>query len=214
MVCATDTDILVHRHIVFNSGLCGCQVRLGRTLLPSRYLKRLQRCQGLTHSFDQWFAKAKTGEQALYASDLLYILTLGFSKLATIQLISALSPDKRHKRVCHGLSAFVGLWTISAIFAIALRCNLRRPASDLTSAQCPSLVRKALTRQVHAADLVQFSRWAALESINLLSEIMMFVVTILMIRDLQMSLKRKAMASTIFAVRLPYVRCYEALHSC
>lgn len=34
----------------------------------------------------------------------------------------------------------------------------------------------------------------------------MFVVTIMMILDLQMSLKKKIMASAIFAVRLPYVR--------
>ncbi|KAF2170387.1 hypothetical protein M409DRAFT_19210 [Zasmidium cellare ATCC 36951] len=127
--------------------------------------------------------------KALYASDLLYTFTLGFSKLATLQLISALSPDKRHKRVCYGLSAFIALWTIAAIFTIALRCNLAAPASDLTSVQCPSL----------------FSRWAALESISLCSELMIFVITVVMIRDLQMSMKKKAMALAIFAVRLPVV---------
>lgn len=55
------------------------------------------------------------------------------------------------------------------------------------------------------SDLEQFSRWAALESISLCSELMIFVITVVMIRDLQMSMKKKAMALAIFAVRLPYV---------
>lgn len=80
------------------------------------------------------------GQQALYAADVLYIPALAFSKLATLQLITALSPARRHKRVCYALCAVTTLWAVAGVFAVAIRCDLSEPWDALTSQQCPDLV--------------------------------------------------------------------------
>ncbi|KAK6437724.1 hypothetical protein LTR95_006080 [Oleoguttula sp. CCFEE 5521] len=125
----------------------------------------------------------------LYASDLLYIVALTFSKLATLQLISALSPGRQHKRACLALAALTIFWGTAALFAIALRCDLSGPYMSLTAHQCPDL----------------FTRWAAIETISSCIEGSICTITAVMIYGLQMPRKKKIKAMVAFTVRLPVI---------
>ena len=59
-----------------------------------------------------------------YASSLLYIISLYFSKLAVLVLIKAITPVKRDKRVVHILAAAISVWAIVALFATSFQCSL------------------------------------------------------------------------------------------
>ena len=80
-------------------------------------------------------------EQALYAAEILYILALAFSKLATLQLISVLSPARSHRRTCQAVSGFTVVWAVGAVFVIALRCGLPILWRSVAGNQCGHLVR-------------------------------------------------------------------------
>ncbi|KAK3705217.1 hypothetical protein LTR37_013378 [Vermiconidia calcicola] len=155
-------------------------------------------------------ANESRAAKALYASDILYVVALAFSKLATLQLITALSPVRWHKQACLTLSLFTILWAVTGVVILSLRCNLSNPWQYLedTSTQCSDLVRALqpkLKVESSSLTIVQLTRWASLESISLLIECLIFAIAAAMIHILQMPRRNKAKAMFAFAIRLPVV---------
>lgn len=62
-----------------------------------------------------------------YASNLFFVLALGFSKLSVGLLLFRLTSVRHHKIIFMGVLAFITTWTIAATFAVALQCNLSQP---------------------------------------------------------------------------------------
>lgn len=151
--------------------------------------------------------------QTLYAADMLYILALAFSKVAVLRLIIGLRPIDQHRYMCRGLEGFTALWAIAAVLAIAIRCNMPQPWTSMTLAHCPDLVSIASASCSHdRPNALQFIRWAALESISLVIETLIFGVAAAMIWMLHMPRKNKLGALIAFAIRLPYVPEHSSIH--
>jgi hypothetical protein len=65
--------------------------------------------------------------QALYAADILYILSIGSSKGATVFLTYRLTKTKEHILASYALAVFVTLWTVASVFVVAIRDNHSQP---------------------------------------------------------------------------------------
>lgn len=75
----------------------------------------------------------KTG----YAADILSVVALGLSKIATCLFYEALF-SQLQRRIIRALLATVIIWTLLSIFLVAIRCS-SHPWRDITE-QCSSLV--------------------------------------------------------------------------
>jgi surface polysaccharide O-acyltransferase-like enzyme len=64
----------------------------------------------------------KTMEAAM-AANILYVMSLALSKLSLLLLLAKLSPNQRHKRVMHGISLFVALFTFISLFVVSFSCS-------------------------------------------------------------------------------------------
>lgn len=78
----------------------------------------------------------KTG----YVADILSIVALGLSKIATCLFYEALFSQLQHRIIRTVLTAVV-VWTLMSIFLVAIRCS-SHPWRDITD-QCSSLVHHA-----------------------------------------------------------------------
>ncbi|KAJ2990487.1 hypothetical protein NUW58_g2925 [Xylaria curta] len=93
-------------------------------------------------SEEQLSDSAKIG----YARDILFVLSIGFSKLSTCESVHALSPDKAHHRWAYLLALSVIIWMITAIFGTAFQCGARGPWSS-DRAACINLVSGTLLQE-------------------------------------------------------------------
>ncbi|KAK3329252.1 hypothetical protein B0H66DRAFT_17472 [Apodospora peruviana] len=68
-----------------------------------------------------------SGLKAMYASDILFLLSLGFAKLSVCACYVSLIPanDMFHRRWSLAMASVVTLWTIAFSFAAAFRCGIR-----------------------------------------------------------------------------------------
>jgi hypothetical protein len=82
--------------------------------------------------------------QALYAADILYIVTLWWSKGATILLTKRLTPSRQHRYICYALGGFVTVWAIVSVFLVALRDDISAPWLDRSTEQFSQLVRSLI----------------------------------------------------------------------
>lgn len=69
--------------------------------------------------------------QAEYANSILYIATLGFSKLSIISLLMILTASKLHRHLGLGFAAFMALWAAFSICVLAFQCGTTHPWSFL-----------------------------------------------------------------------------------
>lgn len=63
-------------------------------------------------------------DKALYANDLLYILSLSLSKISVLELLQGLAVVDKHKTIAKWTSYFVGIWTLAIIIPPLFRCSL------------------------------------------------------------------------------------------
>ncbi|KYG42582.1 hypothetical protein M433DRAFT_26790 [Acidomyces richmondensis BFW] len=72
-------------------------------------------------------AQIKNVQKRLYASSILYVVTLAFAKASIVILMSRLFVEKRHVTVNRILSAALLVWSLAAIFGAAFQCGLPHP---------------------------------------------------------------------------------------
>lgn len=77
----------------------------------------------------------------LYAAQLLFIITLGLSKLSLVFFLLRLTPIDRHRRVFWAFAAVVTAWMIGSIFAVALQCGPSHPWLFQTKSCAVDMVR-------------------------------------------------------------------------
>lgn len=77
--------------------------------------------------------------QALYTSDILYILTLWLTKCSVGFLFLRLSPDKNHKMMSNMILLASTVLMVVSVFIVALRCDLTHPWIFVNE-QCTNLV--------------------------------------------------------------------------
>ena len=130
-----------------------------------------------------------TCSQAFYTSDLLYLFTLFLSKCSTAFLFLRLTPGKGHSIAIWSTIGLTVLWWITSTLLLALRCHTSAPWLDTNSEMCPSL----------------FPRWQFIASLDIVTELALFSISLYLIWGIQMSLRSKTIVVTAFGCRLPYV---------
>lgn len=76
--------------------------------------------------------------QILYASDLLYALSLSLAKVSVLQFLGKLSVNKLHSKICFWSSILIVAWTVPVFFTLAFRCGL--PPWRIDSDHCVNIV--------------------------------------------------------------------------
>lgn len=77
--------------------------------------------------------------QYLYASELLYILSLSLAKISVLQFIDKLNVNKLHKKTCFLATIAIIAWAVAAFFTLAFQCRIPIPW-DRNSGHCINAV--------------------------------------------------------------------------
>jgi hypothetical protein len=75
-----------------------------------------------------------------YVSNLLFVVSLGLSKISVAFLLLRLTPQKGHMRILYGIITLMALWTVASTFTVALQCNQSHPWI-LIQESCPGVVK-------------------------------------------------------------------------
>ncbi|MCJ1356153.1 MAG: hypothetical protein MMC33_006147 [Icmadophila ericetorum] len=62
-------------------------------------------------------------QQSSFAADIMYMITLFCAKNSVVILLTTLTPVKIHKTLSYAAGAFITVWTITSIFAVAFQCH-------------------------------------------------------------------------------------------
>ncbi|PYH89330.1 hypothetical protein BO71DRAFT_423081 [Aspergillus ellipticus CBS 707.79] len=109
-------------------------------------------------------------EKIIYASDLLYVLALSLAKISVLQLLSKLTVNKLHKKICLWSIILVTVWTIPVFFTLAFRCGVPSPWKP-KDGQCIEIS-------------TQFIFWAAITPIDIITELITCILPIYVVKPL------------------------------
>ncbi|KAI9757777.1 MAG: hypothetical protein M4579_003313 [Chaenotheca gracillima] len=116
-------------------------------------------------------------EQGQYASDLLYIATLCFSKLTSLMFIVHLTPDKQHRRWSAGIIVAIIIWALIALFGISFACELPYPWAIL-------------------------ALWGAIGTLDIVTDLTLVALPAYILWHVQMPPSRKGIVCIAFASRI------------
>ncbi|PIB01041.1 hypothetical protein CB0940_02102 [Cercospora beticola] len=122
------------------------------------------------------------------AAVILYVFTIYASKASVVLLFARISADRFHKAVARGLLASCLVFGIVSAFLVALKCDLSAPWR-VYGQQCSSL----------------FARATAVAVFDIVTELILFGISLLLVWNLQTSLKNKSRVVFAFGTRLPLI---------
>ncbi len=93
-------------------------------------------CISINHGFGNRWATISTTDistiqKSLYASQILYIASLGLTRLSSAFFVTRLSRHEQHKLIARGWLVLCVIWTIASILVISFRGNLAHPWSTV-----------------------------------------------------------------------------------
>ncbi|KAF7161334.1 hypothetical protein CNMCM5623_006948 [Aspergillus felis] len=118
-----------------------------------------------------------------YASDILFVVTLGLSKITTAVFYMTLFKQKL-RTVIRGLLAGGGVWAILSVILLAVRCS-HRPWLDI-DAQCGGL----------------FQRWQAITAMDIIFEILLILYSARAIYSIKISTRQKLVVFGTLSCRI------------
>ncbi|KAK3705641.1 hypothetical protein LTR37_013249 [Vermiconidia calcicola] len=127
-------------------------------------------------------------EQLYYTSIILWVLSLALSKASTASLLMRLGVTKQHKMAFGAMLAFVALWSVASVFALALQCDLSQPWR-LAGTQCPGTT----------------LRWEITSAFDILFEVAVPFAAAALVWPLEAAIATKLNVTLAFCFRLPLV---------
>ncbi|KAI9373609.1 hypothetical protein BJX61DRAFT_552104 [Aspergillus egyptiacus] len=121
----------------------------------------------------------KTG----YAADILSILVLGFSKIATCLFYEALFYQMQ-RRFIRGILATTIIWTIISVLLLAARCS-NYPWEDISN-QCAGL----------------FPRWQTITALDIITEMLLILFSGFAIHNVKIAFKKQLMVFLALGCRI------------
>lgn len=76
--------------------------------------------------------RADAIQKGYYASNFLYILTLGFAKLSLVSFFYSVHHQRGQRRAVLAIGIFILAWTLASLAAVAFQCGLPKPWEVLT----------------------------------------------------------------------------------
>ncbi len=87
---------------------------------------------------------------------------------------------------------------------VALRCDLTHPWIFVEAHQCSHIVSEIRHNNYCAlANKLQFARWQTVAGMDIITELALFSTSIYLVKNLQLSLKKKSLVVLAFGLRLP-----------
>jgi len=133
-------------------------------------------------------ANVINAEKALYAAQLLYIVTNALAKATVALLLARIVFIKSRVYVCYGVLVLSALWGVGALLALAIRCT-EYPPWQIIGDQCPNLL----------------AEWKTITALNIIIEVALFAVPVWLVWNLQTDFGRKCTVVSVFALRLPVI---------
>ncbi|KAJ5090227.1 hypothetical protein N7532_008911 [Penicillium argentinense] len=133
--------------------------------------------------------------QALIAtSDIFALLIIYLSKCCVLAIYLRLTPQKTHNRATWATLAICTAWFIPAVFILLVNCELNKPWR-IQGAQCRNL----------------YQRWQFIASVDVITELIIFLLAVTLLKGLFMNLKRKLSIGFAFIFRFPLI-VFTLLH--
>ncbi|KAK3704773.1 hypothetical protein LTR37_013604 [Vermiconidia calcicola] len=123
--------------------------------------------------------------QLYYTSVILWVLSLALSKASTASLLMRLGVTKQHKMAFGAMLAFVALWGVASVFALALQCDLSQPWK-LAGAQCSGMT----------------LRWEIISAFDILFEVAVPFAAAALVWPLKAAITTKLNVTLAFCFRL------------
>ncbi|KAM0719561.1 hypothetical protein Q7P37_003691 [Cladosporium fusiforme] len=124
-------------------------------------------------------------ERALYATDILFVLSLWTGKISIAFLFTRLAKESNKSRLGWALTALTSVFGIISLFATAIRQNASQPwlyrASDVAS---------------------NTSRWIAVGLMSIVIDVIVTGMAVYLVWNLNMQSKSKSLVITAFTLRL------------
>ncbi|KAF3481423.1 uncharacterized protein GIQ15_04182 [Arthroderma uncinatum] len=127
--------------------------------------------------------------RAFFSSEILYIFTLYLTKCCVICIFLKLTPKKTHNRATLITLGFCTLWVIGSLLTVGIKSGI----TDTTTI-------RAFSQSYCKFRVV---KWQVIVSFDVLSEVVIFLLAVYLIRELQMRLRTKLIVLSAFAARLP-----------
>ncbi|KAF2724726.1 hypothetical protein K431DRAFT_300604 [Polychaeton citri CBS 116435] len=123
-----------------------------------------------------------------YVAQIFLLIVVYVAKCSIVMLFQRISPDRRHlMSVWAVLSVCITFFVIS-VFLVALRCDVSQPWI-VYGQSCGTLI----------------GQWKAVAAFDIISEVLLFFMSIQLVWDLQTPMVRKARVVFAFAMRLPLI---------
>ncbi|KAI4270524.1 MAG: hypothetical protein L6R38_007107 [Xanthoria sp. 2 TBL-2021] len=129
-------------------------------------------------------------QKALYASLLLYIVTLGLAKSSVCIHLYKLFPYRASRQSSAVMMSLIGIWTVTALLVVAFECKLPTPWSITSSGKC--------------IDLLAF--WTYYGIFNIITDTALIALPVSIVIKLQMKASQKAVIIACDASRLSIPR--------
>ncbi|CAE7000764.1 hypothetical protein P3342_001300 [Pyrenophora teres f. teres] len=120
-----------------------------------------------------------------YSAMILFIVSLGFSKLAVVAFVHHLTPSRLHRRINFGILAIVCLWLICSVMVAIFECRPPR-TWDRRLGQC----------------LDRSTWWNAVSICNIITELAIVAIELGITAQLHVRRQRKVAVMTLFSCRL------------
>ena len=142
-------------------------------------------------------------KQVLFASELLYVSSIGLSKSSTAMFLGSLTRNERQKRTSLAIAIGCIVWTAASVLVIALRGTLTAPWMSTNSSD--ALV--SLQCLVNSSQLTkaQYYRWLSVEASGLGLEAVLWILSVSLVWGLKMELRKRLKVISLFGFRFLYV---------
>ncbi|KAF1955370.1 hypothetical protein CC80DRAFT_594523 [Byssothecium circinans] len=129
-------------------------------------------------------ARKNNLQKHVYISNILYVLTLGFSKLSVATFLTRLACTPKHKTAVLLLGILVVCWMIAITGVVAFSCKLPRPWND--DGKCISIL----------------PFWFAASIFDILTDLLLILLPVHIVSTLQLQTRKKIFVIAIFALRI------------
>ncbi|KAJ5105258.1 hypothetical protein NUU61_002605 [Penicillium alfredii] len=127
-------------------------------------------------------------------SDVFSLLILYLSKCCVVAIYLRLTPQKLHNRASWATLALCTAWLVPAVLILLVDCELNKPWRS-QGGQCRNLN----------------TRWQFIAALDVITELILFLLAVVLLKGLFMSVKRKLAIGFAFIFRFPLI-IFTLLH--